>query len=216
MNSNNLKDKPVIIIGCGGHARSIADAVYAMGGVRILGCVDPGLDPGVPFYQDLRVLGSEEIVGRHGSDEICLVNGVGSVERPTRRRDIFRRFSAYRFLTVFHPFSRWSPTAKCGQGVQVLAGAIINSGASLGDNVICNTGSIIEHDCCIQDHVHVAPGAILGGEVVVGECSHIGAGAVVRQGIRVGREVLVGAGSVVVRDIPDGKAFISGKLVDGR
>ena len=30
--------------------------------------------------------------------------------------------------------------------------AIVNSGVTIGDNVIINTKSLVEHGCCIGDH----------------------------------------------------------------
>jgi acetyltransferase-like isoleucine patch superfamily enzyme len=90
-----------------------------------------------------------------------------------------------------------------GDGAQIMAGAILQTGVRVGRNVIVNTRAVIDHDSCLADHVHVATGAILAGGVKVGEASHIGAGATVIQEITIGRAVLVAAGAVVVSDVAD-------------
>jgi acetyltransferase-like isoleucine patch superfamily enzyme len=84
-----------------------------------------------------------------------------------------------------------------------MGGAVVNSAARSGANVIVNSGAIVEHERVLEDHSHVAPGARLGSAVTVGEGAHVGIGTCVRQCIRIGRNSVVGAGAAVVSDVPD-------------
>ena len=155
---------------------------------------------------NIPVLIGDEEVRRYSPEKISLVNGIGSVGDTRLRRDIFLKFKSwgYSFLSVLHPSAVISDWASMGEGVQVLAGAVLGPGSIAGDNVIINTRSAVDHDCRLGNHVHIAPGAVLSGMVMVGDGSHIGTGAVVKQGISIGKNSVIGAGSVVVRDIGDG------------
>ena len=87
----------------------------------------------------------------------------------------------------------------------VFAGAIINAGAVIAENVIVNTGVIVEHDCEIDAHAHIAPRACLLGGVRVGAEALIGAGASVLEGREIGRGAIIGAGAVVTRNVAPGE-----------
>ena len=89
------------------------------------------------------------------------------------------------------------------EGVQIIQGATVNRGTSIGKHTIINTNSTIDHDCQIGDFVHVAPGATLCGGVKVGNGALIGANATVLPNCSIGNNVLVGAGAVVTSHVPD-------------
>jgi sugar O-acyltransferase (sialic acid O-acetyltransferase NeuD family) len=207
MSRNN--DRPLVIIGAGGHARVLIDALQ-LSGKKILGIVDKLHAAGSPGPSGLAVLGGDEAVDRFSPDEMLLVNGVGTVKTTTQRDAIYRRFLAkgFHFATVVHPSAVVSSSATLGEGVQVMAGCVIQAGAWIGANSLINTRASVDHDCRIGETVHVAPGATLSGSVTVGDETHIGTGAVVIQGISIGRHCLVAAGAVVYRDLPDGAQHI--------
>jgi UDP-perosamine 4-acetyltransferase len=196
---------PVIVIGAGGHAKVLVDALL-LSGVRILGLLDR--DPAMAGRDVLGVpvLGGEDKLSLHAPGQTLLVNAVGSVDSMQARKTVYDRLcgQGYGFAPVVHPQAVVSKFAVIQPGAQILAGAVVGPGAVIGENAIINTRASVDHDCRIGAHVHVAPGATLSGGVVVGESSHVGTGASVIQGIRIGRGCLVAAGAVVVRDVPDG------------
>lgn len=198
-----MDDFPIIVLGAGGHARVLIDALL-LRGENVLGVVapEPGLQPvlGVP------ALGNDDILERYTADSVRLVNGIGSIFRPASRREIYERFRArgYAFHSVVHPAAIVARDVRIGEGVQVMAGAVIQTGSHIGPNVIVNTRAAIDHDCMVGAHTHIAPGATLCGGVVVGEDSHVGTGSTVVQGIAIGQGSLVGAGSLVIRDVASG------------
>lgn len=175
-----------------------------LGGEHVLGTA--ALERQFRPEWDVPMLGGDEAVESYAPDTVLLANGIGGTSQPHRRRDLFERFKGlgYRFAMVRHPSAIVARDAKLDEGVQLMAGAIVQTGARLGRNVIVNTAASVDHDCSIADHAHIAPGATLSGAVEVGRCTHVGAGAVVIQGRRIGDDVLIGAGAVVVTDIPAG------------
>lgn len=192
---------PVIIVGAGGHAVVVADALL-LGGVAVLGFTDP--DPALIGAQrlGLPVLGGDEVLARHRPAEVCLVNGLGGVRPAPLRREVQNRLEAagWQFAGVRHPSAVVSPFAAVAASAQLLARCVIQANAQVAEGAIVNTGAIVEHDVAVGRFAHVAPGVVLCGEVIVGEECHIGAGAVVRQGTRLGPRTLVAAGAAVIAD----------------
>jgi sugar O-acyltransferase (sialic acid O-acetyltransferase NeuD family) len=91
----------------------------------------------------------------------------------------------------------------CGEGVQVMPGAIVHKFSSLGRQCILNTNSTVDHECKLGDGVHVMGGASIAGRVSIGDFSTIGTNATILPNLNIGANVFVGAGAVVTRDIED-------------
>lgn len=205
-----MNDRPLILIGGGGHARVLIDALRLVG-ATILGLCDPALSAGGKGPLGVPVLGGDEALTGHSPEAVFLVNAIGSVQLTAKRRDRFQQLSArgYRFAVVRHPSVIVGADVELGEGTQLMAGTVVQSGTRLGINVLLNTRVSVDHDCRLGDHVHIAPGATLSGNVVVGESTHVGAGAVIIQGVRVGKGCLIGAGAVALKDVPDGATLIT-------
>ena len=60
-----------------------------------------------------------------------------------------------------------------------MAGAILQSGVTIGENSVVNTRASIDHHCLIESGVFISPGVVLCGGVSVEEGAFIGAGAVI-------------------------------------
>ena len=202
--------KKFIILGAGGHGRVVAE-VLLLSDNELLGFVDNNKKLMHRAQDNLKILGTDDVIINNFDPSIVfLANGIGSIGNLTSRREIYERFSkhGYRFVSLRHPSAVLSPKAKKEIGVQIMAGAILQSEVYIGQNTIINTGAIIEHDCVIGRHCHIGPGAVLSGNVSVGDSTHIGTGACIIQGIKIGSSVLVGAGAVVTKDIPDGTRVV--------
>lgn len=200
---------PLILVGAGGHALVLLDALL-LEGRKVLGLLDA--DPALAKREvlGLPVLGGNEVLERHGPGSVLLVNAIGSTASLARRRAACERLhkAGYRFAGVRHPSAVVSARARCAEDTQFMAGTVVQAGATIGADSIVNTGATIDHDCRIGAHVHVAPGATLSGNVQVGDESHIGCGATVIQGVRIGARCVVGAGAVVLDDVPDGATVV--------
>lgn len=193
---------PIVIIGAGGHGMVLASSLLRAE-VPVLGFVDaePALHGktilGVP------VLGGDDLLADSANSHWHLVNGIGSIGRPARRREIFERLKGrgFAFYSVVDPTAIIGPEVEIGEGAQILAGCVIQPGCYVGRNSIVNTRASIDHDVTIGAHVHIAPGAVLSGNVVVGDEVHVGTGACVKQGVRIASGAVVGVGAAVVGDV---------------
>jgi sugar O-acyltransferase (sialic acid O-acetyltransferase NeuD family) len=197
---------PIVVLGTGGHACVVVDALQ-ISLLHIEGVVGP--DPVVDVLGAL-YLGDDEILLARSPASVRLANGVGSVDAAGHRAKVFERFSAlgFEFVVLVHPRAIIARDVLLGEGTQVMAGSVVQTGAILGRNVIVNTQASVDHDCEIGDHVHIAPGATLSGGVVVGAGAHVGAGAVILQGRMIGARAVVGAGAVVDRDVREARIVV--------
>ncbi len=203
-------------LGAGGHAQGIIEALSVDPRYKIVGCLDaesslPGSSVlGVP------VLGDDALLPQLREQGVThFFVGVGNVGDGSLQRGLYERGLDAGLLpssTRHRSAMGFRRRPFLGAGVTILAGAIVNACATLGDNVIVNSGAIVEHDCTGGDHVHVASGACVAGGVRIGEGALVGAGATVQQGVCVGARAVVGAGSVVVRDVP-AEAVVAGSPV---
>lgn len=193
--------KPLIIIGNGGHASVLTETLLLQNEI-ILGFTAPIVEKN--GFQ-LSYLGTDEIIKNYMPTEIELILGIGSIGSSSLRKKIYNQFISlnYHFKSVIHPSAILAPSVQLGKGVQVMAGAILQTNTNIADNSIINTGVIIDHDCTIESHVHIAPGCKLSGGVHIQSGTHIGTGAAVIQGIHIGSNCLIGAGAVVVKNIQD-------------
>ncbi|WP_427138364.1 acetyltransferase [Psychrobacillus psychrodurans] len=196
-------NKPLIIIGNGGHAAVLVEILIAQQR-KIIGYTAPNEKEN---FLKLPYLGTDDVIINYHIDEVELVLGLGTINISPIRKSIFEQFSekSYIFANVVHNAAIVSPTAQIGHGVQIMAGAIVQTNVTIGNNTIINTGTIIDHDGIIGSHTHLGPGTTLSGGVKIGENSLIGVGTAIIQGISIGDETLVGAGSVVVKNIGNRK-----------
>jgi len=199
---NADKSQPVVLIGAGGHAKVVADAVLCSGG-RVVGFYDDAADPAAALV----LPGATHLgpVASAAAEARPLLVALGSLE--VRRKSIDACASAT-FASAIHPRAIVSPGATVAHGTLIAARAVINPGARIGPHAIINTGAIIEHDCTIGENTHIGPGAILSGGVTVGTDTLIGSGAIALPGVKIGSNCVIGAGAVVTNDLSDGSRAV--------
>ncbi len=201
--------RPIIILGGGGHAKVLIESLL-LTSADIIGFTSKDEGNQIAKAYNIKHLGDDDSLHLFDPKTCLLVNGIGSIGSPGLRKLIFERYKAfhYNFCSVINPNTILSKNIMFDEGVQVMAGAIVQPRVTIGRNSIINTGSIIEHDCSIGEHVHVAPGVTLSGSVSIGCSTHIGTGAKVIQGVKIGEGCIIGAGAVVIRDVPNGAKVI--------
>ena len=201
--------RPIIVIGSGGHAAVVADALLAAGG-RVLGFTDTDARRHGMLLCGLPVLGDDSVLGRFTPGGVQLANGIGGTRAEALRSAVQGALEArgWQFATVQHPSAVVSPFARVSPGAQLLARCVVQAGAEIGAGCIVNTGAVIEHDVRLGEFVPVACGAVLCGHVQVGAHSHVGAAAVVKQGVTLGARTVVGVGAAVVKNSEGGSTLV--------
>ena len=194
-------NRKLLLIGGGGHCRSVLDSVLSLSTYDEIGIVDYNKTP----VAGILVVGQDEDLpdlNANGWTDAFIT--VGSVGDTTLRQRLFKLVTKIGFTlpSIIDPTAVLAKDVIVGKGCFIGKGAIINAGTCIDEAVIINTGAVIEHECKIGAFAHISPGSVLCGQVIIGEHTHVGAGSVVRQQIHIGNNTLVGAGSVVVKDLP--------------
>jgi sugar O-acyltransferase (sialic acid O-acetyltransferase NeuD family) len=198
----------IVIIGAGGHARVLVAALLESG-VTPRACLDTDRSKWSQTVLGVPVIGDDDhLPSIGGPAEVQLVNAIGFTSDPAPRRGAWERFvtAGYGFATVRASSAIVNAEALrgSGRGIQLLAGAIVQVGATIGDNSVINTGAQVDHDCRVGSHSHIAPAAVLCGGVAVGDSVLVGAGAVVKHGVSIGDGAVVAMGAIVIRDVQAG------------
>lgn len=207
------KSRKCVILGAGGHARLVIDAVLAAdhSDAEVVAVVDSDRSLWETEVLGISVIGGDDQLA-HLVDQgvLYFLLGVGSSKNTDLKRKLYDLGlkSGFRALSARHPAAVCSALATLGEGVQLMANSIIGPGARLGSNVAVNAGAVVEHDCQIGDNVFIGTGAVVCGGVEVGEGAFIGAGATVRQMVKIGSNSVLGAGCVVVSDVPAGMTVV--------
>ena len=199
-------ERPVILLGAGGHAKVLL-SLLLHNNMTLIGVCDPGLaEQGSEYWRDIPVLGGDDAIMSFDSDDVWLVNGVGQLPRSTLRQQLFERFQqcGYYFPPLVHSFAWVDPSADLKAGAQIMAGAVVQADCVIGENTIVNTNAGVDHDCQIGANVHIAPGVTLCGHVQIGAQAFVGSGSTIIQGLSVGSASVVGAGTTLVRDLEVG------------
>ena len=207
-----------IILGAGGHAKSILQLIREAG-YSIAGVVDSKLGKGSAFLDVYSVLGDDADLRaiRDSGISIAFV-GVGGATGNAARAKVFEQLKEAGFIMppLVSKMANFDPTSHVGEATYVFPGATVGANCVIGRNVIVNQSSIICHDCRIDDHAHLAPGSILAGSVTVGSGSTIGMGATIMNNLAVGADVLVHNTVAVARDIPSGRIVTLNGILDGK
>ena len=191
--------RQLLLIGSGGHARSLIELIESTAEWSIGGLV------GLPEQVGSRVLGypvlgcdSDLATLRTQYDDVVLA--IGQITDPTHRQTLIAELEqhSFQFPVIISPHAVVSRHAQISLGTTAGHGVIVNAGAVVGRHCILNSSSLIEHDASIGDYCHISTGALVNGGVCIGSGSFIGSGSVIREGIQLPPRTVVGAGKSVM------------------
>lgn len=197
--------KNIILIGGGGHCKSVIDVIEVENKYKILGIID---DSNKNKNQVLgyKVIGNDDDLVEFVNQTDAFIVAIGQIKSALPRIKAFERIVNLnvRLATIVSPNAYMSRYSSIGMGTIVMHGALINSSVTVGANCILNTSCLIEHDCIIGMHTHVSTGAKVNGGVVIGNRCFVGSGAILKNNICLGDDVVIGAGVTVKADVPSG------------
>lgn len=182
----------VIIIGSGGHGRSVAESIIQTGEFTLIGFVDDSFIPGATLW-------GHPIFGKINdlADLQHLANfAVVAIGNNDVREKIFSLLNAidFKLASVFHPKSIISPSAVIGEGTVVMAGGVVGTEAKLGRGVIVNCGATVDHHCIVADFGHLGVNASMAGGSSLGELAWLQAGSALGYGINIPAKTIISPG----------------------
>lgn len=182
----------VRIIGCGGHARSVADVLLDSASVTRVIFVDKNAKSGEQIFgMPVRVCIEPEFSG-------FVVMALGNNQL---RHASFLELSKNRFLSVISRRAYLGRECEVGKAVFIAHGAHVGPLATIGHNTIINTSAVIDHESSVGISSHVGPHATVAGRSRVGDRVFLGVGSTVIDGISICSDVVIGANSTVVESI---------------
>lgn len=193
--------KKVIIIGAGGHAKSIANIVQTSGD-ELLGFLDDNIEYGTKILNSTIVGKIDDIVKYK---DCYFIIGIGD---NYIRKQISEKNKDVRYYTAIHPTAVISSDVKIGKGTTIMANAVVNVSSTIGEHCIINTGAIIEHDNNIENYVHISPNVSIAGTVKIGGCSHIGIGATIINNVNIINDCIIGANACVIKNISEAGTYV--------
>ena len=187
----------IILVGYGGHAKSVADSIEQAGKYRIIGYTDMECHESRYEY-----LGPDDVLKKY-YDEGCknAFVCVGYLGKGHLRDKLYELLKdiGYELPIIIDSSSIVADDVTIGEGTFVGKRAVINANSNIGKMCIINTAAVIEHDNTIGDFAHISVGTVLCGQVVVDDFAFVGANATVIQGRHIGEGQIIPAGAVIRR-----------------
>ena len=187
--------KRLLIVGAGGHGRSLAEAVLAGGVFQLAGFVDDAPAQARQVWQ-WPVFGSTAELSQYRQHAEAAIVAIGN---NALREELQGRLCAagFEIATVVHPQAMVSPRASLGVGCAVMAGAIVGTEARLGQGVIVNCGAVVDHHCQVDSFAHLSVRAAMAGGTILGHGAWMQASAVLGYGVRVAPGVVLESGTAL-------------------
>ena len=173
--------KSLLLIGCGGHARSLIELIDSTSEWKIFGLV------GLPEEVGSKVLGYPVI----GCDDDLpalrmefpvAVLAIGQLTDSAPRVRLSQKLAhlGFQFPVLISAHAVVSRYAQLGPGTTVGHGVVVNAGSVIGKHCIVNSCTLIEHDVRIGNYCHLSTGVLVNGGVNIGSDSFIGSGSMIR------------------------------------
>jgi sugar O-acyltransferase (sialic acid O-acetyltransferase NeuD family) len=190
--------KEIILIGGGGHCKSVIDVIEQEGRFEIAGIVDK------PELLGTNILGYSVIGNDSDLEDLTKIYQyaivtVGQIKSPSIRIKLFNLAVEVGFVlpSIISPNAYVSRHSTIGDGVVIMHDALINAGSMIGDNCIINSKALIEHDCQISKHCHISTNATINGGVIVESGCFVGSGVITKESVTIRKNSFSKAGSLV-------------------
>ena len=175
--------KKIVVVGAGGHGKSVADLLLLQKEYELAGFVDDA-------YPEVSDVWGFPVLGKVGADTLSSLQEnvsyfVVAIGNNALRESIFKLIDGPGFTlpNIVHPNAFVSPRAILGNGCVVMANAVIGTEARLGDGVIINVGAIVDHHAVVDDFGHLGVNASMAGGAHLGRLAWAQAGVALGYGV---------------------------------
>ncbi len=185
-----MQNNIIYIVGCGGHARSVADVVLDNNPSQKIIFVDKNARENETIFGFSVVKDLPEY-----AENIFIAVG-DNVKRQKLSEN-------KKLINVISKRAYISSTAEISDGIFIGDGVHIGPFAKIGRGCIINNNAVIEHECKIGNFSHISVNSSICGRVHIGDNVFVGAGTTVRDYTNICSDVTVGAGAAVVKNITE-------------
>ena len=187
--------KRLIILGAGGHGRSVADMVLAQEEFDLIGFLDDTY-PELQSVWGVPVLGAIKAAPEWRTAAEYAFVAIGN----NAARESFcmmLRAAGFSLPTIIHQRAVVSSRAVIGDGTAIMAGGVVGAEAELGQGVIVNACAVVDHHAKVGDYGHLGVSAAMAGGTCLGRSAWMQAGAVLGYGVHVPDGSVLAAGTAV-------------------
>ena len=192
--------KKLLIIGSGGHAKSILDSFRKNNINEAVGFIDEYKNKGETI-NDLKIVGKIRDIPNFvkNNDVNCFIIGVGDnfLRKSIYEQIISLKLKNFKPISIVDETATISSYSSIGKGCYIAPKTVIQTSTKIGIFNVINTGTIIEHDNKIGNFSSTAPGCVTGGNVKVGNLCHLALSAVIKNNISLGSNTIVGSNSYI-------------------
>lgn len=195
-----MDTKQLILVGGGGHCKSVID-VAESAGYSIIGILDIPENVGSTVL-GYSVVGTDDLISEYAGKALFVVT-VGHIKDASLRIKLHEQIKASggELATLVASTAYLSKYAKVGEGSVIMHHALVNADAHVGVGCIINTFANIEHDAIIGDYSHISTGAMVNGNCTVGQGVFLGSQSVMVNGTTILDGCVIAAGSMVRKNI---------------
>lgn len=193
----------IILLGFGGHAKSVIDCIERQREYQIAGFLERKGYEDI-CYKGYKVIGEdsdlEKIYGQGIKNAFVTIGFLGQADV---RDQLYERLKqvGFHIPNIIDPSAVVAEDVIMGEGNFVGKLAMLNADVKIGNMCIINSGAMIEHECRIGDFSHISVGTVLCGQVTVGRRTLVGAGSTVIQGVNVGDDSVIAAGTTIRKNV---------------
>ena len=195
-----MKSKNLILIGGGGHCKSVID-VAESAGFTILGILDTAENVGKKVLH-YTIIGTDDEINNY-VDKALFIITVGQIKDPALRIKLHKKVinCGGQFATIIASTAHVSKYSSIGEGTVIMHQAVVNADAKIGVGCIINTFANIEHDAVVAEFCHISTGAMVNGNCTVGKGTFLGSQAVMVNGVSIAEGCIIAAGAFVRKNI---------------
>ena len=183
----------ILLIGGGGHCKSVIDVIEQEDKYQIAGIVDKKelIGTNVMGY---KIIASDADLEKLFEEYKYAIVTVGQIKSSVVRVKLFNRLKEidYKLPVVISPLAYVSQHSSVDEGTVIMHNALVNAGVKIGKNCIINTKALIEHESTIEDNCHISTAAVINGGVTVKENTFFGSNATSKEYIEINKFVKAG------------------------
>ena len=188
----------IILIGGGGHCKSVIDVIETENKYAIVGILDSKEKLGETVL-GYKIIGTDNDIDSLAKKHKNFALTIGQIKSSEVREKIYNEVikSNGCMPIIISPLAHISKYAKINDGTVIMHHAIVNASATIGKCCIINTKANIEHDVNIGDFCHISTGAMINGGVKIEKSCFIGSNSTINHDVSIPQNSIIGSNSTV-------------------
>ncbi len=188
-----MKEK-ILLVGGGGHCKSVIDVIEDEDKYTIAGIIDKEELLGQKVLNYAVIACDNDLEKLFETYKYAVVT-VGQIKSNTLKVKLFNLLKGIGYIlpVIKSPLAYISKHSQVGEGTVIMHQALVNANVKIGKNCIINTKALIEHDSVIEDNCHIATASVINGGVLVREGTFFGSNATTRESVEISGFIKAGS-----------------------